>query len=250
VARHIRLASGGRTKLVQLGNPRIHPRNFDLVITTPQYGIEQQANVVRLRLAMANPQPPDVPTDEERAYFDALRRPHRLLILGGPNTHWFVSIDEVAKAARTLIRRCTEDGGTLFAIGSPRTETKVVDAVKALIAETPHHFASGAMPSYRALLDDADEIYLTADSVAMLSEAVFTGKPIGMIPIRMSPLGVIHHALHDAGLARTPKPNLPAVWDNLKADQLIGTLDKPRAGRAQNPINEAAGAVLELLNRG
>jgi mitochondrial fission protein ELM1 len=39
VARHIRNASGGRSKLVQLGNPRIHPRNFDLVITMPQYGL-------------------------------------------------------------------------------------------------------------------------------------------------------------------------------------------------------------------
>ena len=249
VARHIRLASGGRSKLVQLGNPRIHPRNFDLVITTPQYEVEQHANVVGLPLAMANPHPPSVATDEERAYFDALRRPHRLLILGGPNKHWFVSVEDATKAACALIRRCTKDGGTLIAIGSPRTEPEVIDAVKALIVKTPHRFASGPMPRYRALLDDADEIYLTADSVSMLSEAVFTGKPVGMIPVRLSPWGVIEHGLYEAGLTKPPKPNLPTVWARLKADKLVGTLDRPRAGKAQNPVSKAVGAVLKLLNR-
>jgi hypothetical protein len=106
------------------------------------------------------------------------------------------------------------------------------------------------VPSYRALLDDADEIFLTADSVSMLSEAVITGKPVGMIPIRLSPRGVVDHALSDAGLARPPRPNLPAVWDSLKADKLIGTLDRPRAGEAQNPVSKAVGAVLGLLHRG
>ena len=248
VARYIRLASGGRTKLVQLGNPRIHPRNFDLVITTPQYGIEHHDNVIRLPLAMANPHPVTIASDEEGAFFSSLRRPRRLLILGGPNKHWFVSIDDVTKAARTLIRRCTKDRGTLIVIGSPRTETEVIDAVKSLIVETPHRFVDGPMPSYRALLDDADEIFLTPDSVSMLSEAVFTGKPVGMIPVRLSPRGVIDHALCDAGLARPPLPNLPAVWDSLKANKLIGTLGKPRAGEAQNPVSTAVGAVLGLFN--
>ena len=249
VARHIRLASRGRTKLVQLGNPRIHPRNFDLVITTPQYGIEQYENVIQLPLAMASPPSPAVATDEEHAFFKALRRPHRLLILGGPNKHWYVAVTDAAKAARTLVQRCTKDGGTLIVIGSPRTELEVIDVLKGLIARTRHLFVGGAMPTYRAMLDDADEIFLTADSVSMLSEAVFTGKPVGMIPIRLSPRGVIDHALFDAGLAGPPKPNLPAVWDSLKVDKLIGTLDKPRAGDAQNPVSKAVSAVLDLLNR-
>jgi len=96
VARRIRIASGGRTKLVQLGNPRVHPRNFDLVITTPQYGVQEYRNVVRLPLAMDSPHAPNVLTDDERAFLDALPRPHRLLVLGGPNKHWFVAPDDVA----------------------------------------------------------------------------------------------------------------------------------------------------------
>jgi len=55
--------------------------------------------------------------------------------------------------------------------------------------------------------------------------------------------------LCDAGLTRPPRPNLPAVWDSLKANKLIGTLNKPRAGEAQNPVGKAVDSVLDLLNR-
>lgn len=249
VARYIRIASGGRTKLVQLGNPRIHPRNFDLVITTPQYGIENHPNVVRLPLAMGSPHPPSPMTDDEITFFAGLERPHRLLVVGGPNKHWFVSADDAAKAARSLIRRCTKRGGTLIAVGSPRTQVEVIEAVKTAISNPRDRFVSGPTPSYRALLEDADEIHVTADSVSMLSEAVFTGKPVGMIPVRLSPRGVIGHALNDAGLTKPPRPNLRAVWASLKANKLVGTLDSPRAGEAQNPVSKAVGAILDLLNR-
>jgi hypothetical protein len=105
------------------------------------------------------------------------------------------------------------------------------------------------MPSYRALLDDADEVHVTADSVSMLSEAIFTGKPVGMVSVRPKSRGVIDHALHDAGLTKPPRPNLPAVWESLKTNRLVGTIEKPRAGKAQNPVNKAAAAVLDLLGR-
>ena len=39
VVRWIRFASGGRTKLVQIGRPRAALKDFDLVISTPQYGL-------------------------------------------------------------------------------------------------------------------------------------------------------------------------------------------------------------------
>jgi len=45
-----------------------------------------------------------------------------------------------------------------------------------------HRFVRGAPPRYRSLLEDADELHVTADSVSMISEAVFTGKPVGMVP--------------------------------------------------------------------
>ena len=37
----------------------------------------------------------------------------------------------------------------------------------------------------------ADEIHVTGDSVSMLSEAVVAGKPVGLIPLELNPIGAI-----------------------------------------------------------
>lgn len=249
VARRIRIASGGRTKLVQLGNPRIHPRNFDLVITTPQYGVQKYRNVVRLPLAMDSSHPANVLTDDERAFFDALPRPHRLLVLGGPNKHWFVAPEDAAAAADTLMQRSEADGGAVIAIGSPRTPSEVLAAVERQLQESRHRFVQGPMPRYRSLLDDADEIHVTADSVSMISEAVFTGRPVGVVPIRQKPRGKRHDRLQRLGLLGRPRPDLRAVWAGIEENALVGTLDRPRAAGASNPVKTAVAAVLELLGR-
>jgi mitochondrial fission protein ELM1 len=250
VARHIREASGGRTKLVQLGNPRIHPRNFDLVITMPQYALEDHSNVIRLPLAMDSPHAPSLFTNEERTFLGALPRPHRLLVLGGPNKHWVVTPADAVAAARTLVRRSEHDGGTVIVIGSPRTPREVLDSTEREIAGSRHRFVRGSTPRYRSLLEDADELHVTADSVSMISEAVFTGKPVGIVPIRQKGRGKRHERLQRLGLRSAPRPNLRAVWASLEENQLVGTLDTPRAAKAHNPVSTAVDAVLDLLREG
>ncbi len=100
VTRFIRRASGGRTRIVQLGNPRLDPKFFDLVISTPQYGLPASDKVVRLPLAMASPYPANQATDDERAFLAALPRPHRLMVIGGPNWLWRVDERGAVAAAR------------------------------------------------------------------------------------------------------------------------------------------------------
>lgn len=247
VARHIRNASGGRTRLVQLGNPRLDPRHFDLVITMPQYGLRASERVVRLPLAMASPHPEEKATDEERSFLDALPRPHRLMVIGGPNKHWRVDEADVVEAARSLMRRCDADGGSLIAVGSPRTPASVERVVADVMARTRHCFVAGNMPRYLCLLQDADEIHVTADSISMLSEAIITGKPVGMIPIRPALRGSVRNGLADVGLMRKPKPNLRPVWAELREAGLVGTIDEPRVGDGSNPVQVAVAAVRELL---
>lgn len=248
VARYVRHASAGRTKIVQLGNPRLDPKYFDLVITMPQYGLRPSGRVLRLPLAMASPHPEEKATDEEKSFLHALPRPHRLMVIGGPNRHWRVNEADAAAAARTLMQRCDDDGGTLIVIGSPRTEASVRNAVVERIAETRHQYVAGKMPRYLCLLQDADEIHVTADSVSMLSEAIFTGKPVGMIPVRQVPRGRLAYGLWHVGIAQKPKPHLRAVWNSLTTAGLVGTIDAPRAGEGQNPVELAVSAVRELLD--
>ena len=48
VARYIRRRSGGRTRIVQIGDPRCPIRDLDLLITTPQYIRREAAKHSRL----------------------------------------------------------------------------------------------------------------------------------------------------------------------------------------------------------
>jgi hypothetical protein len=81
----------------------------------------------------------------------------------------------------------------------------------------------------------------------MLSEAIFTGKPVGMIPVRRVLRGTLAYGLWNMGIARRPKPNLRAVWRELREGGLVGTVDAPRAGEVQNPVRIAVDAVKALL---
>src|SRR5262245_5175356 len=54
VALWIKQQSGGRTKLVQMGRPRAPTAWFDLLITTPQYGLPSAANVLEIPLPLTS----------------------------------------------------------------------------------------------------------------------------------------------------------------------------------------------------
>ena len=55
LARRIKRLSAGRTRLVCLGRPAGTARNFDLVITTPQYRIPAAPNVVEATSTWVEP---------------------------------------------------------------------------------------------------------------------------------------------------------------------------------------------------
>ena len=55
VARYIRRRSGGRTRIVQIGDPRCPIRDLDLLITTPQYIRRKAPNILALPLPIGDP---------------------------------------------------------------------------------------------------------------------------------------------------------------------------------------------------
>jgi hypothetical protein len=104
-------------------------------------------------------------------------------------------------------------------------------------------------PGFAALLDDADEIFVTADSVSMLSEAIVTGKPVGMIPARLTETGLRGIGEADKKLLdfRSPQRDPRKFWAQLQESGLVGTVDEPRSSPTGNPVKLAAEAVRKLL---
>jgi mitochondrial fission protein ELM1 len=243
IARYIRDRSNGRSKLVHIGNPREKADDFDLQITTPQYP-RQAPNLLELPFPIGNPAWNARPTAEELQWLDDFRHPRRLVVVGGPTRHWELDEKKLISAIRKLKRM--QPGGSLLVVTSPRTPERTKRTLEKLL-KGRHCALVDAFPSFGTLLARSQEIYVTADSVSMLSEAILSGRPVGLIPIRRSLLGKLSNWLWERPLGRSTIPDLRNFWRLLKERNLVGTVDLPVATQVCDTVEQAADAVRRLF---
>lgn len=201
VARWIKKRSGGKTKIVQIGRPRARLSAFDLVVTTPQYGLPGAKNVVETLLPFATPRQPDPGTiDKWSSSWSHLRRPWIALAVGAPRFPLQlkdVDIDRLAKAASDLAIALN---GSLIVLGSPRTAAGLIGKIGGRLRCTASlHPWNMADNPYQPALALADRFIVTSDSASMISEAVRTGKPVDIFILPSSKLKFSWRAT--AGLA-------------------------------------------------
>ncbi len=251
IVRELKRRSAGKMRAVHLGFPRIHPRHFDLVVTTPEYPVPEASNVMRIPFALT-PHRARVVEQSDRELLEAYPGPRRLLLLGGPTLYWKLPIETMTAAVATLSQTAKANGGSILAVGSPRTPVEVLSAVHHALKSSgiPFLFEPGdGPPAYPALIEAADEIFVTADSVAMVADGVTTGKPVGLIPIAKSGLGRIVMAAMDR--LRPDKRLYPRdlryFWVALRTEGFGGTLEDPRASNPPDYSAEVAKRVRRLL---
>ncbi len=250
--RALRERSGGRMRAVHLGYPRIAPAHFDLVVPTPEYPVPDAPNVLRVPFALS---PLAAKPRSDPAELELLRQlpgPRRLFVLGGPTLYWELPQEEMLGALERLLAIAAERGGSVLAIGSPRTPANLLDAVERRLhrADVPTFMAPReGKPSYPSMVEAADEIYVTADSVAMVADAVNTRKPVGIIPIGKSALGRVAIGLADRlrpGKRLFPR-DLRYFWGSLGDHGFLGTIDEPRASNPPDFTELVAKRVRQLL---
>jgi mitochondrial fission protein ELM1 len=249
VGRYVKKLSGGRTKLVLIGRPRARADAFDLIFDTRQYLLPDAANVRLLPLAMSRCRDRVRPTMEERAWLDSLPRPHLLLMIGGPIRYWDVSPDHVAGVLSELLARAQQMGGSLIVTGSPRTPPEVLSRVSEELAASANACLAPGTAHFHALMDDADELFPSGDSVSMISESVITGKPVGIVPVRQTLWGRIVLG-PESRMAWNPVRDLRRFWTYLQERRLAGSIDEPIASKISNPVVTGAERVRELLRAG
>lgn len=239
----IRRLSGGKAKLVRLGNPRISPARFDLVITTLQYSVPDAPNVLRLPAGISTAAPTQ-PTSEEEEWLSALPRPHRLLLVGGDTFMWALSPAKVARAARELVGK----PGSVIAITSGRTGANVREGLGQALRESERARIADNFPRYAVLVHDADEIIVTADSVAMISDAVAAGKPVGLLKPQMTIAGRIFYGAAKAGIG-VPVRDIRRFWRSVRSLRLAGSISNPQRGKLPlGPLETAIAAIRKLLD--
>lgn len=197
--RMLRRRSSGRTRSIHVGFPRVSPGHFDLVIATPQYPIRDHAKLMRIpyaltRAATSSADPGD------RALLATLPQPRRLLLVGGPNLYWRIDEPRLLGVLRDMLEEAEKSGGSVLVTISPRTPGRLKLAIAQALdkSNAPTLLsAPGNRPTYPSLLESADSMLVTADSVSMISDAIWTGKPLAIVPVAKSAVGRVAMALSD-----------------------------------------------------
>jgi mitochondrial fission protein ELM1 len=207
--------------------------------------------VIRIPFALSPHHARDV-DDADRKLLAAYPRPHRLLLIGGPTLYWQLPVDGIVGAIGQLVDAANAKGGSLIAVGSPRSPIELLTAARDRLetSTVPFLFVpNDGPPAYPALIESADEIHVTADSVAMVADAVNTGKLVGIVPIAKSTLGKAVMAVTDRvrpGKRLYPR-DLRFFWASLREHRFGGTVDAPRASEPPDFTAEIAERVRLLL---
>ncbi len=183
VCRWIREQSGGHTRYLHLGRPWGPLDSFDLVVTTPQYRVPKRDNVVNNELTLHGLDSERLAQAAERwgPEFAALPAPYLTVNVGGnsgPFTFGKRAARRLAREASDLVR---QQGGSLLVSTSSRTCPEAAAELERHI-DVPcqvYHWREGDPDNpYLGMLALAKQIVVTGDSIAMLSEACSTGKPV------------------------------------------------------------------------
>ncbi len=255
VARWIRQANP-RVRIVWLGRPRAPLGWFDLLLSTPQYGLPADApNVVMLDLPPAVPPQADEKVLEHwREQFAHLPRPWIGVLTGGARWPLLFDASDAHALGRAVQGLMQETGGSWIVSTSPRTGVRQSRALREVLQPPGwfHHFraetaADPLKNPHRAILTLADCFVVTADSASLLAEAARTGKAMHMWPLRRSPFAPRWRA--DRGIARwlavngllQPPRDMRAFADNLAAHGLANWLHAGGGVAGQgNPCRPAA----------
>lgn len=183
VCRWIREQSGGKTRYVHVGRPWASLDKFDLVVTTPQYRVPEHPNVLHnmLTLHSVGEARLSQARDEWQSAFTDLPRPHFAVIAGGDSGPFTLGPKAATRLGLEASRMVSARGGSLLVSTSSRTSKEAVSALQEAIT-VPNYFyrwkpADKENP-YMGILAWADRLIVTGDSIAMLSEACATGKPV------------------------------------------------------------------------
>ncbi len=212
----MRAWSNAKTFVVQLQDPRVNPREFDVVIPPLHDGLEGQ-NVLPIVGACNRITPErldDAVLQYQSANLEDLPSPRFAVLIGGKSKRQNISAQRAREISDSLTAVQRETGGSLMVTLSRRTGRAARTQFRTWLA--PHcavfYEDEGANP-YPAILGAADHIFVTADSVNMATEAAATGKPVHILDVDGSAgkLTKFHQSLARRGCARPFKGRLE-MW--------------------------------------
>lgn len=183
VARWIRQQSGGMTRIVHIGRPWARLAAFDLVITTPQYFLPEQANVLHLQLPLQRLTHAKLQAAASgwQARLAHLQRPYTTLLVGGDSGPFVFTPAKGQRLGVLVNRHMQTRGGSLLVADSARTPAPMFAALQQQLDAPAYIHRWGGVGEdnpYLAFLGLAEQLIVTGESMSMLAEACYTNKPV------------------------------------------------------------------------
>lgn len=203
----IKRLSGGATFCVHIQHPRVDPAKFDLV-TAPAHDRLTGPNVRTTLGALhhVTHEKLEAASRQFEAQYAHLPRPLVAVLIGGANRVYRFDWATAQRLADGLAQICVDAGCGLMLTASRRTGPENVTLLKERLQGMPAEFWDGTGENpYFAFLGLADAIVVTGDSVNMVSEACYTGKPVHVFRLPGgdgTKFDRFHRRLQEAGITR------------------------------------------------
>ncbi len=171
--------------VVQVQNPRLDPRRFDLIVAN-RHDELTGPNVVVTRTALHRATPERLANAAEawRERFADLPRPLVSVLVGGSNGRFRLDAPVAAALAAQLADMMRRDGVGVALTPSRRTDPAAIGALSEQLGPLGGFVWDGEGENpYFGLLALADAIIVTMDSVSMVSEAAATSAPVLVAPL-------------------------------------------------------------------
>lgn len=198
--------SKGRSYVVQVQDPRMPTRLFDLVIP-PRHDRLDGDNVFPITGSPGRVNAERLAGDLERfrAELDALPRPRVAVIIGGKSKAHDLSPERAAAMAHEIEAPVREEGGSVMVSFTRRTPAPAQAILEARLRRLPGAIWNGQGDNpYFAYLAAADYILVTEDSTNLATDAASTGKPVFVMKMDGESLKfrLFHEDLERLGAAR------------------------------------------------
>ncbi len=192
--------------VVQIQNPRMDPRRFDVIVTA-RHDEMAGPNVVVTRTALHRVTPERLRVEAARWHprLAHLPRPLVAVLIGGSNGRFRLDAGVAEHLAKSLAAMMRRDRVGLALTPSRRTDPAATQALADAVTPLGGWVwdGNGENP-YFGMLALADAIVATVDSVSMISEAVATASPVMLaaLPGRSRRNGLFTAALLAEGRVR------------------------------------------------
>lgn len=241
-ALEIKRRAGGAAFCVHIQHPRVDPARFDIVVASAHDRLSGPN--VRVTVGALHRVTRELLADAAARFtpaFAHLPRPLVAVLLGGANRVYRFDRKAAERLADDLAAMARNSGCGLLVTTSRRTGTANEALLRERLRGLPAEFWDGEGENpYFAYLALADALIVTGDSVNMVTEACYTGKPVHVFHLpggARSKFAQFHEALAESGATRPFTGRLEA-WPCTALDER-----SPLADEIRRRLRNAGAAV-------